>query len=145
MLRFIRSATLALVLCAQISGNARAQEASIDPLVLPAEGIERTYACTSYLNAFSAMLRARNRDDSAGYTLLMLYVSMSRTAKEQAQSQGISADTAQKRMTAWDAAVVTATLTSLKGNEGRFSSNLRECVDIAVTAGKGARAPSEAP
>lgn len=135
-MKFHKWALCVAIVCAAASASAEERADDISPLNLPASGIERTYACRSYLNAFSAMMRAKNPNDRTGLTLLGLYLSMSKTVRDEATSQGIPNDVADKRMTAWDAAVVNATLTDLKGNEDRFGSNLRECVDVAVAAGK---------
>jgi hypothetical protein len=107
--------------------QAQAQVLDIDPLLLPPSGLERAYACRSNLNATSAMMQAQKMEKQ-GKALLGLYLVLDGEVISQAKAAGVSEADYQKRMTAWDAAVVVA---SLKHTDAVLK-NMAPCMKMAA-------------
>ena len=125
----MKRAILGMTAALALAGQARAQ--TIDPLVLPEAGLERTYACAGYLNAFSAMLKARDARDEQGDTLQFLYLVTALQAQADAAETGVASEASNRRMSAWDTAVVDATLTRVDAND-QFQANLLDCIKLAA-------------
>jgi hypothetical protein len=122
----------AVALLAQ--GTATAPD-RIDALQLPRDGIERTYACRSYLNAFSAMALARNPKDATGKLFRDLYLVLALRSEKEARDLGIAAEASASRATAWDAAVVAETLTPT--HQDSVMANFKDCfTEVVATVRK---------
>lgn len=107
--------------------QASSQPADIDPLLLPSSGLERAYACRSNLNAISAMMQAQKLEKE-GRALVGLYLVMNGEVIAQAKAEGVSADDYQRRMGAWDSAVVVASLR----NRDAVLKNMAPCMKMAA-------------
>lgn len=124
-------AVIGAVMLAAATGSA-AQARGIDAYSLPSGGAERAYACTSYLNAHSAIMRLADPKDDKTQAILALYVVMANESQRLGTQAGASAEQVNARMSEWDSAVVEAALSDTSDKEAAFQRNALACVQMGM-------------
>ncbi len=119
-------------LCALTLAPAAFAAAAPDPFTLPSAGRERAYACTGFLNAYSAMVEIARPGDPRNEDLMGLHAVLSLDAHRQGKAAGDSLVQISQSISAWSGAVVDASMTeATEARAKRMGDNLSACRTMA--------------